>query len=310
MRIIFCNENDRLLNAFSTVTIHNLILRDGILIPQTFRKGTSRQGNICEFKDSYFTRSDGFPLRLPCNLPPAGNEHLFVCLGEVLGSGRVGTVHHATLLTHHAELPPLVIKISRYKRIEHMEKEAWFYEELEQIQGIAVPRCYGFFQARIEEGNEVSTWKADIAAESKEESYSACLPAPCDKIPERPVDPTLLSILLLERLGERMPLRQPLHAIESDVYEIYNDLSRLGIEHMDVRWSNILSVLQDPNGQSLGVVCPNHGHTHQWRIIDFDVARKTDGSMKYLDVCAIDWLELLFNNLPKGRIVEPWELDL
>ncbi|GJJ15373.1 hypothetical protein Clacol_009649 [Clathrus columnatus] len=136
-------------------------------------------------------------MRPPSNLPPAENKHLFVVLGELLGNGRVGTVHDATLLTHqNAELPPLVIKISRHRCSENMEKEAWFYEELEQIQGIAVPQCYGFFQAQIEEGSEVSTWKVDSTAESNDST----------KTPEYPSDPTLLSILLLERLGERMPL--------------------------------------------------------------------------------------------------------
>ncbi|GJJ14147.1 hypothetical protein Clacol_008407 [Clathrus columnatus] len=273
---------------------------NGIYLPQTFQKGTSRQGNVRELEDKYFARSDGFPLRFPSSLPPAGNEHLSIDLGEVLGNGRVGTVHCATLLTHHTELPPLVVKISRHGHSENMEKEAWFYEELEPIQGIAVPRCYGFFQAHMEEGTEVSTWKADSAAGSNKDPHSFHSPSLCNKTPQAPTNPTLLSILLLERLGERIPL--------NDVREVYNDLSRLGIEHIDVRWSNILSVLQDPNERSLGAMCPNHGHEHKWRIVDFDIARKSDARIDYLDICTSGWLELLFDNLPEGRIVEPWEL--
>ncbi|GJJ15371.1 hypothetical protein Clacol_009647 [Clathrus columnatus] len=192
------------LNAFATVTVHCLILRNGIFVPQTFQKGTSRQGNIHKFNDKYWSRSDGFPIRPPSNLPPSGNEHLLIALGEVLGSGRVGTVHHATLLTHHTELPPLIIKVSQHKWSENMEKEAWFYKELEQLQEIAIPRCYGFFQVHIEEGSEVLTWKVDSTAEYNGRNQT----------PEHPSNPTLLSILLLECLGERMPLRQPLDTIE------------------------------------------------------------------------------------------------
>ncbi|GJJ09985.1 hypothetical protein Clacol_004211 [Clathrus columnatus] len=215
--------------------------------------------------------------------------------------------------------------MSRQNRSAHMEQEAWFYDELEQVQGIAVPRCYGLFQAHIEEGAEVKTWNdekdsesddsddSDQVAESDQSDGDGFAGANAnesegEKIPEMPTpDPTLLSILLLERLGERMPVGESLDHIKDDVHEIYNDLSRLGIEHLDIRWSNILSVIQDPDDESSGTVCPNHGHAHQWRVIDFDVARKTNGTIIYMDKCAGSWLVRLFLNLPKGRIIEPWD---
>ncbi|GJJ09892.1 hypothetical protein Clacol_004116 [Clathrus columnatus] len=315
-------------NALSSVTVHGLVFRDGVSIPQTFQKGTSRQGRVYNFQNDYFKRPGGLSVHPLSSLTSPGNEHLSISLGETLGYGRIGTVHEANLLTRESNLPPLVMKISRHKRSAHVEQETWFYEELEQVQGIAVPRCYGLFQAHINAGSEVSVWKeerkhrsrefekseeSDESSQSSESDYGA--PKFDWDIPNSkggivpvfpPPDPTLITILLLERLGERMPMEEPLDTIEPDVYEIYNDISRLGIEHLDIRWSNILSV-QDPDHQPPENVCPNHGHAHRWRIVDFDLARKADGRVDYLDSCAESWLERLFTNLPRGVVVEPWD---
>ncbi|GJJ09990.1 hypothetical protein Clacol_004216 [Clathrus columnatus] len=187
------------LNAFSEVIVHGLLLKDEASIPLTFHRGVSREGELCEIPFGPDAVCRGIPPRPPSNLPPPGGEHLSIMLGETLGSGRVGTVHRAILLGHDydTKLPPLVIKVSRQKLSESIEQEAWFYEELEHVQGIAVPLCYGFFQARIEDGTEVTTWNDD-------KSYIKH---------KRQGDPTLLSILLLERLGERIPMHQSDYSI-------------------------------------------------------------------------------------------------
>ncbi|GJJ09986.1 hypothetical protein Clacol_004212 [Clathrus columnatus] len=226
-------------------------------------------------------------------------------LGERIGSGRVGTVYAAILLTedYTSVLPPLVVKISRRKH--SMEKEAWFYEELEQLQGIAVPLCYGFFQTRVEEGVEVSTWNDKNHVE-QEEVDEWGFPV----IKKEPEDPTLLSILLLERLGWNIPLGYrdfDYSYIKADVYEIYSDLALVGIEHVDFRWSNILCVLECPEDGPSEPVCPNHGHAHAWRIIDLDLARKTNLTIKGLENCIESHLRRLFNNAPWGIVLEPWE---
>ncbi|GJJ09988.1 hypothetical protein Clacol_004214 [Clathrus columnatus] len=149
------------LNAFSTVTIHGLVEKNGQPIPQTFQRTMSSPGDVWEMEIDIFpewVKSEHIPPRPPSKLPPPGNEHLSVMLGQTIGNGRVGTVHPLKLYTHETDLPPLVVKVSRYQSSESIEKEAWCYEELEQVQGIAVPRCYGLFQVRVEEGMEVLTW--------------------------------------------------------------------------------------------------------------------------------------------------------
>ncbi|GJJ09964.1 hypothetical protein Clacol_004189 [Clathrus columnatus] len=277
------------------------------------------QGETCAFKCDSFKKCDGLPPRPPSNLPPPGNEHLSITLGNIVGNGRIGTV---TSLTHNIELPPLVAKISRCKRSASLEQEAWFYEELEQVQGIAVPRCYGLFQTHIQEGTEVRTWKEDMDDDESDSEFDGPIvcegfspPKPGEPIvtpgavltrPVLPVpDPTLLSILVLERMGDKMPIEQPLDDIKPDVYEIYDDLGLLSIEHMDIRWRNILKVL--PGQELFSSVCPNHGHVHQWRAVDFDLARKTNSSRAYMEKFSNGWLRRLFDKLPEGIIAEPWQ---
>ncbi|KAF8516622.1 hypothetical protein JB92DRAFT_2909656, partial [Gautieria morchelliformis] len=64
----------------------------------------------------------------------------------------------------------------------------------------------------------------------------------------------------------------PLEALKPHVHEIYNDMSRFSIEHMDIRWRNLLAA---PAVQQ-SAVCPDHGHMHRWRVVDFDLSRKSN----------------------------------
>lgn len=82
---------------------------------------------------------------------------------------------------------------------------------------------------------------------------------------------------------------------------MYNDLAHFGIESLDIRYDNILSV-----GDGSQMVCPIHGHAHNWRVLDFDYARKTDGNLYFTDGCNHSWLERMFDSLVVGRIVENW----
>ncbi|KAF8496298.1 hypothetical protein JB92DRAFT_3126183 [Gautieria morchelliformis] len=55
-------------------------------------------------------------------------------------------------------LPSLVIKVAARRRSDDLAREAWFYEEMEDIQGVAIAHCYGFFTAEIEQNSEVLDW--------------------------------------------------------------------------------------------------------------------------------------------------------
>jgi hypothetical protein len=65
-------------------------------------------------------------------------------------------------------LPPLVIKVAARRRSEDLAREAWFYEEMEGLQGVAIARCYGFFTMEIDPNSEVLDWAESDEASDEE----------------------------------------------------------------------------------------------------------------------------------------------
>ena len=265
-------------------------------------------------------RPDGPPARLPSKLPPPGDFCLSVSLQERLGWGRVGSVYPLSLTEHlnlpqtHSHLPSLVVKIAASRRSEDLAREAWFYEEMEHLQGVSIARCYGFFQAEVPDDCEILSW-ADRDETSEEEvldTESNNMAAPLPGVGHMSV-----SVLVLERLGDHIPLGASVESIQCvllisfpcraglifsrpDVVEIYNDIGRLGIEHIDVRWRNVVRAPVIPES----LVCPYHGHRHGWRIIDFDCARKSDQLSDPIDYDHQSWLTEIFRNLPDGNVID------
>ena len=44
-----------------------------------------------------------------------------------------------------------------------MSREAWFYEQMERLQGVSIPLCYGYFTTEIDVNSEVLDWaEADM----------------------------------------------------------------------------------------------------------------------------------------------------
>ncbi|KAF9474181.1 hypothetical protein BDN70DRAFT_842664 [Pholiota conissans] len=90
-----------------------------------------------------------------------------------------------------------------------------------------------------------------------------------------PSDP-LICVLVLEKLAAsyvRPTERdgEDKHASEveelDDIRDAVRDLCSIGIKHSDVRHCNVLRATHN-------VICPRHGHAHQWRLIDFDMASR------------------------------------
>ncbi|KIJ49090.1 hypothetical protein M422DRAFT_28097 [Sphaerobolus stellatus SS14] len=77
--------------------------------------------------------------------------------------------------------------------------------------------------------------------------------------------PRALSILVLEGLGGGIPLGAPAHPFEKDIRDLLDDLGKFGVQHGDLRYSNILEAPLSARD----VICPNHGYAHRWRVIDF-----------------------------------------
>ncbi|KZV82126.1 hypothetical protein EXIGLDRAFT_778945, partial [Exidia glandulosa HHB12029] len=105
-------------------------------------------------------RPEGPPTRPPSSLPAPGSLALNLELGEYIGSGRSGIVFAVDTTGTHGGLPPLVLKIARQERCQSVAREAWFYEELECLQGVVLPRCYGCFRLNLQDGQTVPAWSA------------------------------------------------------------------------------------------------------------------------------------------------------
>jgi hypothetical protein len=87
-----------------------------------------------------------------------------------------------------------------------------------------------------------------------------------------------------------------------DLQEIYSDIGQFGIEHIDVRWRNILEAPTTHDG----LVCPFHGHKHQWRVIDFDHSRKSGFKQEFIERINRAFINRLIDGLHEGYVLEPW----
>ena len=145
------------------------------------------------------------PVR-PSSLPPPGHLQLELTLASKLGSGRVGHVYalddSKTKISASSNsdvfVHPLVVKVGgRHPSLStDLEKEAWNYGEMECIQGVVIPRCYGIFQARLpEDGMQVKPWSDKGHAETT-------------------VQNALISVLVLERVGGHLAM--PMKLSEDD----------------------------------------------------------------------------------------------
>lgn len=96
------------------------------------------------------------PDRLPSQLPEPGDLNLSLSLDTLLGYGGSSQVFSIKLgedtRPFSSRIPPLAVKVIRPTRIISLVREAFIYEELESIQAIAVPRCYGLLKGRISPG--------------------------------------------------------------------------------------------------------------------------------------------------------------
>lgn len=165
-------------------------------------------------------------------LPPPGHLSLHLHIHDKIGRGRAGGVYGVTIDFDKSSpeiatlaIPPLVAKISRPGQHTRVQHEAYYYEEMECIQGVVIPRCYGFFTGDVpvdfslvppienssrdstrddaapNEGtsNDERDQRSDESSPRDQRSYE---PSPGGRIP--------VSMLLLERLGDRLPVGKKL----------------------------------------------------------------------------------------------------
>ncbi|KAF8991531.1 hypothetical protein BDQ17DRAFT_1463557 [Cyathus striatus] len=170
------------------------------------------------------------------------------------GYGRSGTVFTTTqeYLWEHTNpdadpiessgleyLPPLVLKVADEKTYLDLGREAMNYELLRHFHGVSVPRFYGWFNIELEEGFTFPGVKTTECGQRT------------------------LSVLVLERMGERITMKESEEEIQ-DICDVCTDVAWRGIAHFDIRYNNLFQAPKSPPGY------PN-----------FEQAKKIDNTEKY-----------------------------
>lgn len=91
-------------------------------------------------------------------------------------------------------------------------------------------------------------------------------------------------------------------SIRDEVSDAFAELSRLYIEHNDVRYANILSVLPSPEGQP-SIPSSYNGRLFNCRIIDFEYSRKILEEPEGIHEGMMSWAKIMLDNLPGNRFV-------
>lgn len=162
------------------------------------------------------------PTRRPSTQPPAGSGRLEASLGDYLGHGHSGVVFslknvNVLEVASGTVVPPLVVKIARLNRVTSLMREAWFYDEMECLQGASIARCYGYFEMELRD-NSAKTTLQRLASKYPSSDFRDMNPVLQRDTILGPLHPLLdersrqrdvLAILILERLGLPLPLGQP-----------------------------------------------------------------------------------------------------
>ncbi|KAI0028009.1 hypothetical protein K488DRAFT_90186 [Vararia minispora EC-137] len=233
------------------------------------------------------------PERRPSRLPPSRQLHIRGALGKYQGGGRVGVVFaledvQVSGMPDGFGLPPLVVKIARRDRVASLAREAWFYDEMEHIQGAVIPRCYGWFEFVLGDGDRVPVLEHFVKDKGWTKDESEYLDVNSRSLNGQPLHPVLqkraesrnvISVLVLEQVGGRLTPRRKLSPAEcDDMIDLHRQLAELGIGVVpDVRWENL--ALKHPDVPSM--VSPVIEREHSLRLIDFDQAFKSNWMTSY-----------------------------
>ncbi|KAI0060204.1 hypothetical protein BV25DRAFT_1828006 [Artomyces pyxidatus] len=224
---------------------------------------------------------ESVPERPRSLLPPLGEAHLHARLGKFIGDGHSSVVFELddvqldSSCPDPRSVPSLVVKIARSNRLAALARDAWFYDEMECLQGSSIARCYGWFEVELSSGQSVPAWNEHPAEDPDEHDFALDIDKKVhpDQL-KRTARRDVLSVLVLEKLGERLQPGPHPDDVKSDVMSLYEDASHLGISiAQDVRRQNILEAPHDePCLPSLP--SPFNSRTHSWRVVDFELSVK------------------------------------
>ncbi|KAI0314532.1 hypothetical protein OF83DRAFT_1174655 [Amylostereum chailletii] len=241
------------------------------------------------------------PSRPQSTLPLAQNLHATATLGEWSGHGQVAQVYELSNVQIQGsalpvDIPPLVVKVAFKHRVASLAREAWFYDELESLQGPVVPRCYGWFEMDLRTSPKEAPYTVIGWPKSTMFGTDPCIErelsherVPHAMLVERDSRRDILSILVLEKLGNTLRWKQSgklPKGTYKDVYALYHKIAQLGISMAeDISLNDILRAPPPPiDAQSVTTSPgPDSGTVnHMYRIIDFDMAVKTNRTPEIL----------------------------
>ncbi|KAI0060764.1 hypothetical protein BV25DRAFT_1900967 [Artomyces pyxidatus] len=242
------------LNAICSVTLEGGATSE--FLPVTLHRMTAPLNLVSAQYDPLVRPSlapflpESVPERPPSCLPPPGTAQLHCHAGKSIGDGHSSII----LALNDVELdgappderfvPRLVVKIARSNRLAALARNAWFYDEMECLQGSSIARCYGWFETELFPNQIVPAWSDHPAEETGD--YDNALDHDATVHPDqlkRTACRDVISILVLERLGDRLPPGPHSKEDRKDILSLYEDASHLGvgIAH-DVRRHNILEL--------------------------------------------------------------------
>ncbi|VDC02395.1 unnamed protein product [Peniophora sp. CBMAI 1063] len=195
-------------------------------------------------------------------LPPkTGRCELHLELGELLGSGATGVVHAVTSL--EGVDVPLCVKIAFPSERAALSSEAWFYDDLQDIQGVVIPKCFGYFEKTL-----------SLSTRLRISDHRSRFPT-WDNGADRGTIPGRIGVLLLEKLsGEHLELHTQFRDDNSHaIYCLFLELSHRFVHHNDIRYDNILRVVPS------GVPVPHRPTSQEqisspWRLVDLASCQK------------------------------------
>lgn len=107
--------------------------------------------------------------------PPAANVDLDLNLDHFVDVNHSGVVYASSLSTDSRKISQFAIKFAGCNRNKNLLREAWFYDELQSLQGASVPRCYGYFHAILPAKWTIVPWQDHVNeindAELTDESF-------------------------------------------------------------------------------------------------------------------------------------------
>lgn len=93
--------------------------------------------------------------------------------------------------------------------------------------------------------------------------------------------------------------------LRDELVSLYSNLGRLGVDHVDIRYYNILRA---PSKSPLpSLPSPFTQRTYEWRIVDFNKSYKSNETLTGFHYYYKSYLHRLLINLPWKDIWEPWD---